>query len=60
MWIGVLWAGLRASMWITHVGVQFRHGLLDNSLIYDVTTTLRRFQELQQAMKDFSGRPLLT
>ena len=20
MWIGVLWAGLRAAMWVTHVG----------------------------------------
>ena len=27
MWIGVLWAGLRAAMWITHVGGKFRHGL---------------------------------
>ena len=22
MWIGVLWAGLRVAMWITHVGAQ--------------------------------------
>ena len=29
MWIGVLWAGLRAAMWITHVGGKFRHGLLE-------------------------------
>ena len=28
MWIGVLWAGLRVAMWITHVGGKFRHGLL--------------------------------
>ena len=28
MWIGVLWAGLRATMWITHVAGKFRHGLL--------------------------------
>ena len=33
MWIGVLWAGLRVAMWITHVGVEFRHGLLEKSLI---------------------------
>ena len=33
MWIGVLWAGLRAAMWITHVGGKFRHGLLEKSLI---------------------------
>ena len=26
MWIGVLWAGLRVTMWITHVGGQFCHG----------------------------------
>ena len=32
MWIGVLWAGLRAAMWITHVGGKFRHGLLEKSL----------------------------
>ena len=32
MWIGVLWAGLRVAMWITHVGGKFRHGLLENSL----------------------------
>ena len=28
MWIGVLWAGLRVAMWITHVGGKFLHGLL--------------------------------
>ena len=28
MWIGVLWAGLRAAMRIAHVGGKFRHGLL--------------------------------
>ena len=27
MWIGVLWAGLRVAMWITHVDGKFRHGL---------------------------------
>ena len=31
MWIGVLWAGLRVAMWITHVGSKFRHGLLDSA-----------------------------
>ena len=34
MWIGVLWAGLRAAMWITHVGGKFRHVLLEKSLIF--------------------------
>ena len=29
MWIGVLWAGLRVAMWITHVGGKFHHGLLE-------------------------------
>ena len=33
MWIGVLWAGLRVAMWITHLGGKFRHGLLEKSLI---------------------------
>ena len=33
MWIGVLWAGLRVAMWITHVGGKYRHGLLEKSLI---------------------------
>ena len=33
MWIGVLWAGLRVAMWITHVGGKLRHGLLEKSLI---------------------------
>ena len=33
MWIGVLWAGLRVAMWITHVGGRFRHGLLEKSRI---------------------------
>ena len=33
MWIGVLWAGLRVAMWITHVGGKFRHGLLEKSLL---------------------------
>ena len=32
VWTGVLWAGLRAAMWITHVGGKFRHGLLEKSL----------------------------
>ena len=32
MWIGVLWAGLRVAMWITHVGGEFHHGLLEKSL----------------------------
>ena len=32
MWIGVLWAGLRVAMWITHVGSKCRHGLLEKSL----------------------------
>ena len=32
MWIGVLRAGLRVAMWITHVGGKFRHGLLEKSL----------------------------
>ena len=34
MWIGVLWAGLRVAMWITHVDGKFRHGLLEKSLIF--------------------------
>ena len=33
MWVGVLWAGLRGAMWITHVTGKFRHGLLEESLI---------------------------
>ena len=33
MWIGVLWAGLRVAMSITHVGDKLRHGLLEKSLI---------------------------
>ena len=32
MSIGVLWAGLRAAMWITYVGGKFRYGLLEKSL----------------------------
>ena len=32
MWIGVLWAGLRVAMWITHVGGKFRNGLLEKLL----------------------------
>ena len=32
MWIGVLWAGLRVAMWITHVGGKLRHGMLEKSL----------------------------
>ena len=31
MWIGVLQAGLRVAMWITHVGGKFCHGLLEKS-----------------------------
>ena len=37
MWIGVLWAGLRVAMWITHVGGKFRHGLLKKSLTFRET-----------------------
>ena len=33
MWIGVLWAGLRVTMWISSVGGKFRHGLIEKSLI---------------------------
>ena len=29
MWIGVLRAGVRVAMWITHVGGKFRYGLLE-------------------------------
>ena len=36
MWIRVLWAGLQAAMWITHVQCKFRHGLLEKSLISPV------------------------
>ena len=32
MWIGVLWAGLRVAMRITHVGGKFHHDLLEKSL----------------------------
>ena len=32
MWIGVVWAGLRVAMWITHAGGKFRHGLLEKPL----------------------------
>ena len=35
MWIGVLWAGLRVAMWITHLGGKFRHGLLEKSLNFN-------------------------
>ena len=38
MWIGVLWAGLRVAMWITHVGGKFRHGLLEKSLTHAVAS----------------------
>ena len=31
MWIGVSWTGLWVSMWITHVGGKFRHGLLEHA-----------------------------
>ena len=32
MRIGVLWAGLRVAMWITHAGRKFRHGVLEKPL----------------------------
>ena len=34
MWIGVLWAGLRVAMWITHLEGKFRHGLPEKSLTF--------------------------
>ena len=33
LWIGVLWAGLRVGLWITHAGGKFRDGLLGKSLM---------------------------
>ena len=40
MWIGVLWAGLRVAVWITHVGGKFRRGLLEKSLLSAAATGL--------------------
>ena len=45
---GVLWAGLRVAMWITHVGSKFRHGLLEKSLI--VTLFVRSFGRVLRAV----------
>ena len=52
MWIGVLWAGLRVSMWITHVGGKFRHGLLEKSL-------KKRSQNLAPVLVIISGNSLV-
>ena len=41
MWIGVLWAGLRVAMWITHVGDKFRHALLEKSPKDDLKKCLK-------------------
>ena len=46
MWIGVLWAGLRVAMWITHVGAKFRHGLLEKSPIWGKIASFPERQEL--------------
>ena len=46
MWIGVLWAGLRVAIWITHVGGKFRHGLLEKLLnkdFYRKGSSVKRF-----------------
>ena len=44
MWIGVLWAGLRVSMWIAHVGGgKFRHGLLEKSMILPIQSVPETF-----------------
>ena len=37
MWIGLLWTGLRVAMWIAHVGGKYRHGLLEKSLILNLS-----------------------
>ena len=59
MWIGVLWAGLRVSVWAARVGGKFRHGLLEKSLrveqkfvyklVFPVLGKLRHFGNLQNA-----------
>ena len=46
MWIGVLWAGLRVAMWITHVGGKFRHGLLEKSPTKETVTKRRRGESI--------------
>ena len=47
MWIGVLWAGLRVAMWITHVGGKFRHGLLEKSLIGLLDKPKKTFENIR-------------
>ena len=51
MWIGVLWAGLRVAMWITHVQGKFRHGLLEKSL---------KELTFEEPVKRYSWRDTLT
>ena len=50
MWIGVMSAGLRVAMWITHVGSKFRHGLLEN-------VTAKRFLGLLGSPNRVFGGP---
>ena len=49
MWISVLWAGLRAAMWITHVGGKFRHGMLASH--WKEVIQLKIFWELSSQWK---------
>ena len=42
MWTSLFWAGLRVTMWITHVGGKFRHGLLEIEKSLIVTVIFRK------------------
>ena len=52
MWIGVLWGGVRAAMWITHVGGRFRHGLPEKSLIRRTFRTIGPYEFPQEIHMD--------
>ena len=59
MWIGVLWAGLRAAMWITHVGGKFRHGLLEKSLNYSNYSGINLDITLHSLYHNYSSAEIL-
>ena len=54
MWIGVLWAGLRVSMWITHVGGKFREFAL--AYIGNGRNTVSRVLFRTKELTEFWGK----
>ena len=56
MWIGVLWAGLRVAMWITHVGGKFATWPAKKSINLDAQITNRNRNDIKSQQKEIAER----